>query len=63
VAAGSSLGETVEACSAVPYHRSDDDAVTHRLNVEKVYADLGGDADPEDVGFARAWKAEAAERP
>jgi hypothetical protein len=24
--------------------------------VEKVYADLGGDADPEEVGYARAWK-------
>ena len=31
-------------------------AITHRLNVEKVYADLGGDANPDEVGFVRAWK-------
>lgn len=56
VAAGKSLEETVDVCAAIDLSRSDDDAVTHRLNVEKVYADLGGDADPAEVGFARAWK-------
>ena len=56
VAASASLDETVARCAAVPLRRGEDDAVTHRLNVEKVYADLGGDADPEEVGFARAWK-------
>jgi hypothetical protein len=30
--------------------------MTHRPNVEKVYADLGGDTDPAQVGYARAWK-------
>jgi glyoxylase-like metal-dependent hydrolase (beta-lactamase superfamily II) len=56
VDAGLSLEQAVEACASVGLRRSDDDAVTHRLNVEKVYADLGGDADPAEVGFARAWK-------
>jgi glyoxylase-like metal-dependent hydrolase (beta-lactamase superfamily II) len=56
VAAGSTLTETVATCATAPYHRSEEDDVTHRLNVEKVYADLGGEADPADVGFARAWK-------
>jgi glyoxylase-like metal-dependent hydrolase (beta-lactamase superfamily II) len=56
VAAGRSLDETVTACTRIPYRRSDDDAETHRLNVEKVYADLGGAADPDEVGFRRAWK-------
>jgi hydroxyacylglutathione hydrolase len=56
VNAGKSIEETVDACAAIALTRADDDAVTHRLNVEKVYADLGGDADPAEVGFARAWK-------
>jgi hypothetical protein len=56
VAAGRPLEETVDVCTEVVLSRADDDAVTHRLNVEKVYADLGGDADPSEVGFARAWK-------
>jgi hydroxyacylglutathione hydrolase len=53
VAAGRSLEATVAACEAIQFRRSDDDATTHRLNVEKVYADLGGDADPAQVGYAR----------
>jgi glyoxylase-like metal-dependent hydrolase (beta-lactamase superfamily II) len=58
VAAGRSLAETVDACTRLPHRRSDDDAETHRLNVEKVYPDLGGDADPDEVGYRRAWKQE-----
>ena len=56
VAAGSSLEETVAACGSPLQRRSEDDDTTHRLNVEKVYTDLGGDADPSEVGYARAWK-------
>lgn len=56
VAAGRSLEATVAACSSIPYSRSDEDGDTHRLNVEKAYADLGGEADPEEVGYARAWR-------
>jgi hydroxyacylglutathione hydrolase len=56
VAAGRSLAETVAACEAIRLRRSDDDATTHQLNVEKVFADLGGDAYPDQVGYARAWK-------
>jgi glyoxylase-like metal-dependent hydrolase (beta-lactamase superfamily II) len=56
VAAGASLEETVSRCATVALRRGEDDAATHLLNVEKVYADLGGDADPQEVGFARAWK-------
>ena len=64
VAAGISLEKAVVACSSIPYSRSDDDAETHRLNVEKAYADLGGDADPDQVGYARAWREQtSAERP
>lgn len=56
VAAGASLEETAARCEGISPRRGEDDETTHRLNVEKVYADLGGDADPEEVGFARAWK-------
>ena len=62
VAAGRSLAETTGEYASIPFARSDDDAETHRLNVEKVYADLGGVADPEAVGYARAWKEQTAAR-
>jgi hypothetical protein len=54
---GLPLGETVSACMPSPLLRGADDETTHRLNVEKVYVDLGGDAEPTKVGFARAWLA------
>ena len=57
VAAGRPLEETVTACGRISLRRSEDDDEIHRLNVEKIYADLGGDADPELIGYARAWKA------
>jgi glyoxylase-like metal-dependent hydrolase (beta-lactamase superfamily II) len=57
VTAGRSLEETAALSTSIPLRRSEDDETTHRLNVEKVYADLGGDADPDEVGFRRAWKA------
>ena len=56
VTAGGSLEETVAAASSVSLRRADGDEELHRLNVEKAYADLGGDADPLEVGYARAWK-------
>ena len=56
VSSGKSLEETVVLCDRITLRRSDEDSTTHRLNVEKVYADLGGDANAEDVGFSRAWK-------
>lgn len=56
VAAGMTLDETVTASADVSLRRSEGDEAIHRLNVEKTYADLGGDADSEQVGYARAWK-------
>ncbi len=44
------------AAGATSLRRSEGDEELHRLNAEKVYADLGGDADPAAVGFAKAWK-------
>lgn len=55
VDAGRNLDEAVEAARSVSLRRSPDDETVHRLNTEKVYADLGGDAEPTQVGFARAW--------
>jgi cyclase len=56
VATGMSLDEAAAAGARITLRRSEGDEAIHRLNVEKVYADLGGDADPEQVGYARAWK-------
>jgi glyoxylase-like metal-dependent hydrolase (beta-lactamase superfamily II) len=56
VAAGRPLEETAAACARMSLRRSDGDDEIHRLNVEKEYADLGGDADLEQVGYARVWR-------
>lgn len=56
VAAGRSLEEAVVACDGISLRRSEDDEAVHRLNVEKIYSDLGGDADREQVGYERVWK-------
>jgi glyoxylase-like metal-dependent hydrolase (beta-lactamase superfamily II) len=56
VDAGQPLEGAVAAAGAIPLRRSEGDDELNRLNSEKVYADLGGDADPSEVGFARAWK-------
>ncbi len=53
VAQGLSLAETVARCAdqTLPYPGNED---MHRLNVESAYAELGGAADPEAVGWGRA---------
>lgn len=56
VAAGRSLGETVHAAARIPLRRSPEDETVHRLNAETAYAGLGGNADPDEVGFALAWR-------
>jgi hydroxyacylglutathione hydrolase len=56
VDAGRPLDEAVAATAVIPLRRGEGDDELHRLNSEKVYADLGGDADPSEVGFALAWK-------
>jgi hydroxyacylglutathione hydrolase len=56
VEAGRSLEEAVAATASMTLRRSEDDDELHRLNAEMAYAELGGDADPMEVGYARAWK-------
>jgi glyoxylase-like metal-dependent hydrolase (beta-lactamase superfamily II) len=57
---GRTLDEAVAAAGAIGLRRSEGDAELHRLNAEKVYVDLGGAADPAQVGYAGASKAGAA---
>ena len=56
VTRGADLDEAVAASLRVTLRRAPKDETLHRLNAEKVYADLGGNADPAQVGFAGAWK-------
>jgi glyoxylase-like metal-dependent hydrolase (beta-lactamase superfamily II) len=56
VSAGRSLEEALAAAARISLRRSANDEELHRLNSEKAYADFGGDADPHEVGYARAWK-------
>ena len=52
---GLSLEQTVSRCAAQPLACPGNEAM-HRLNVESAYAELGGPADPANVGWGRAWK-------
>lgn len=54
IAQGLTLAETVARCAAqrLPYPGNEG---MHRLNVESAYAELGGPADPAEVGWGRAW--------
>jgi glyoxylase-like metal-dependent hydrolase (beta-lactamase superfamily II) len=48
---GKSVEETVGLCEDMIYRHPDDNQVSHRLNVESVYLELGGEADPTKVGW------------
>ena len=56
VAAGRSLAETVAACADMDFRLKDKSQFDHRLNVESVYLELGGPADPKRVGWNQDWK-------
>jgi glyoxylase-like metal-dependent hydrolase (beta-lactamase superfamily II) len=56
IRSGLGLEKTVTALERIALRRSPEDDSVHRLNVETAYAGLGGDADPDEVGFARAWR-------
>ncbi|MFN8474982.1 MAG: MBL fold metallo-hydrolase [Anaerolineae bacterium] len=55
VGAGKTMDETVAACADMRFRYPDDNAGPHRLNVESVYAELGGAADGAAVGWGAAW--------
>jgi len=56
IAAGETMAEAVERCAAIPYRNQTENALPHRRNVESVYAELGGDADPARVGWSREYE-------
>ncbi len=53
VATGGSLAAAVAACAAMRYRHPAANAAPHRFNVESAYAELGGAADPAQVGWSR----------
>jgi hydroxyacylglutathione hydrolase len=58
IAAGETMAEAAERCAAIPYRKQAENALPHRRNVESVYAELGGDADPARVGWSREYEGE-----
>ena len=53
LAAGRTVQETVTACADMSYRHPKDNARSHRLNVESAYVELGGDADPSQIGWGQ----------
>jgi len=56
VRAGKSVAETVAVCAALCYRNPADNAFYHQLNVESAYLEWGGEADPQQFGWARDWE-------
>lgn len=56
IAAGESMAEAVIRCADMTYRHRDENEIPHRRNVESVYAELGGDADPQRVGWSREYE-------
>ncbi|MEZ4636745.1 MAG: MBL fold metallo-hydrolase [Caldilineaceae bacterium] len=56
IAAGLSIDETVVRCADMRYRNPEANTIEHRRNVESVYAELGGDADPDRVGWSREYE-------
>lgn len=54
--AGRSIEETVAACAEMRYRRYPNCEFDHQLNVESVYLELGGQADPKRYGWNKDWK-------
>jgi hydroxyacylglutathione hydrolase len=53
VAAGGAVAAAVASCAAMGFKHPEANAFQHRLNVESVYIELGGPADPDAVGWAQ----------
>ncbi len=54
VQAGRSIDETVARCASMDFRCREDNAASHRLNVESAYAELGGAANASEVGW-KSW--------
>lgn len=55
VADGLTVAETVEACTGFQHPSLEENAEAHRLNIESVYLELGGKADPTKVGWQQTF--------
>lgn len=54
VHAGKSLDETKAVCADIPYRQAvENNQGAHRRNVESAYVELGGQVDPDSVGWRR----------
>jgi glyoxylase-like metal-dependent hydrolase (beta-lactamase superfamily II) len=53
LAAEGSLAAALEACASMSFREPEENRGAHRLNVESVYLELGGPADPRLTGWAK----------
>jgi glyoxylase-like metal-dependent hydrolase (beta-lactamase superfamily II) len=53
ISAGQSIDEAVAACAAIPYRQPQENVGAHRLNIESVYLELGGQAPTGQVGWSQ----------
>lgn len=56
VTAGRSVAETVADCADMAYRHRAENEIYHGLNVESAYLELGGQADPQKVGWGQDWE-------
>lgn len=52
---GKTIEQTVALCQDMPFRRPEENAGSHRLNVESAYLEMGGKADPRKVGWNQEW--------
>ena len=55
IAQGKSVAETVALCDDMTFRHPAENRGPHRLNVESAYLELGGEADPTEVGWKQEW--------
>jgi hypothetical protein len=51
VRSGKSVAEAVSDCASMRFRHPAENARPHQLNVESVFIELGGQADPRQVGW------------
>jgi len=56
VKAGQTVEETVAVCADMPFRLREQSQFDHRLNVESVYLEMGGQADVKKVGWNKDWR-------
>lgn len=52
------IEHAVAACAGLTFRHPEQNAAPHRANVEQAYLELGGSADPTQVGWAKDWSME-----